>query len=58
LSYCALAAAGQVWVLAAGAGKEKVLRESLTDQSVTPLARVLRSRRHTKIFAETGKINL
>ena len=58
LSYSALAAAGQVWVLAAGAGKEKVLRESLTDQSVTPLARVLRSRRHTKIFAETGKINL
>jgi len=58
LSYTALAAAGQVWLLAAGAGKEKVLRESLTDQSVTPLARVLRSRRRTKIFAETGKNNL
>lgn len=43
LGYAAIAAAGQVWVLASGAGKEVALRESLSLAGRTPLARVLRS---------------
>lgn len=52
LSYAAIAAALQVWVLASGAGKESALRESLRPQGQTPLARVLDSRRWTKVFTD------
>jgi 6-phosphogluconolactonase len=51
LSYAAIAAAAQVWVLVSGAGKETALRESLRPGGRTPLARVLQSRSRTKIFS-------
>ena len=52
LSYAALAAAREVWVLVAGAGKEEVLRQSLRPDARTPLARILQSRRKTRIFTD------
>jgi 6-phosphogluconolactonase len=52
LSYTAIAAAKNVWVLASGAGKQVALKESLTDSGKTPLARVLRSRDNTKVFTD------
>jgi 6-phosphogluconolactonase len=52
LSYAAIAAARQVWVLVSGAGKEAALRESLRSGGQTPLARVLRLRSRTKIFSD------
>jgi 6-phosphogluconolactonase/glucosamine-6-phosphate isomerase/deaminase len=48
----AIAAAQQVWVLASGQGKEAALRESLGPTGQTPLARVLKSRPFTRIFAD------
>ncbi len=52
LGYGAIAAATEVWVLASGAGKEAALRESLSPAGVTPLARVLRTREHTRTFTD------
>ena len=52
MSYAIIAAAKQVWVLASGAGKEAALRESLGQNGHTPLAQVVRSRSHTKIFTD------
>ena len=52
LSYSAIAAAGQVWVLVSGAGKEKILQNSLSPAGQTPLARVIRARSGTKIFLD------
>jgi len=52
LGYAAIAAAHQVWVLASGAGKEAALRDSLEPAGQTPLARVIGSRRHTRIFTD------
>ena len=52
LTYAAIAAAKQVWVLASGAGKEAALRESLSPTGQTPLARVIQSRQQTKIFSD------
>ena len=52
LGYAAIAAAGQVWVLASGAGKEAELRESLSPAGRTPLARVLRSRSDARVFTD------
>jgi 6-phosphogluconolactonase len=52
LSYTAIAAAKNVWVLASGAGKETALRESLYAGGRTPLARVLQSRPQTKVFSD------
>jgi len=52
LSYAAIAAAKQVWVLASGTGKETALRESLVPSGKTPLARVIQSRPQTKIFCD------
>lgn len=52
LSYPAIAAAQNAWVLASGAGKEAALRKSLDFSGKTPLARVIRSRAGTKIFSE------
>ena len=52
LSYAAIAAARQVWVLVSGAGKEAALRESLRPRGQTPLARVMQSCSRTKIFSD------
>jgi len=51
LNYASLAAAGQVWVLVSGAGKERALQESLSSRGGTPLARVIQSRSRTLIFS-------
>lgn len=55
LSYAAIAAAGETWVLASGIGKEAALRESLKPDGRTPLARVIRSR-SVKIFSDLAGI--
>ena len=52
LSYAAIAAAKQVWVLVSGAGKETALRESLRPGDRTPLARILQLRSKTRIFSD------
>jgi len=52
LGYAAIAAALEVWVVAAGAGKEASLKESVSPSGKTPLARVLRLRTQTKIFTD------
>ena len=52
LSYAAIAAAKEVWVLASGKGKEEALRESLSENGKTPLARVLKLRTQTQIFTD------
>ncbi len=52
LSYAAIAAARQVWVLISGAGKERALRESLDDSGKTPLGRVIQLRQSTRIYSE------
>ena len=56
LSYAMVAAAKEVWVLISGEGKANALRESLAPSGTTPLARVIRSRQHTRIFAEEANI--
>ena len=52
LGYSAIAAAKSVWVLASGAGKQDALRESLTTQGRTPLARVLRMHPRPRIYTD------
>ena len=52
LSYDILGAAREVWVLVSGAGKEAALKESLRPEGETPLGRVLKSRKFTKIFSD------
>ncbi|MEO7298600.1 MAG: 6-phosphogluconolactonase [Verrucomicrobiota bacterium] len=52
LSYAAIAAAKEVWVLISGEGKESALRESLSGYGTTPLANVLKSRFQTRIFTD------
>lgn len=52
LSYAAITAAKNVWVMASGAGKETALRESLYQNGKTPLARVIQSRSQTRIFSD------
>lgn len=52
LSYAAIAAAKDVWVLASGKGKEVAFKESLAPNGRTPLAKVLRSRDRTTIFTD------
>lgn len=52
LGYDAIAAARNVWVLASGAGKEAVLRESLSPKGTTPLARVLKMCRGAKVLTD------
>lgn len=52
LSYAAIAAAKQVWVLVSGADKEEIFRQSLGGDAKTPLGRVLQLRRRTRIFTE------
>jgi 6-phosphogluconolactonase len=52
LSYAAITAAKEVWVLVSGAGKQEALRESLRPGGQTPLAHVLQSRSNVKIFSD------
>ena len=52
LSYAAIAAAKEVWVLVSGVGKESALRESLRPGGQTPLARVLQSRSKTNVLSD------
>jgi 6-phosphogluconolactonase len=52
LTYGAIAAARDVWVLASGPGKAEALRRSLTSVDATPLARVLAARQRSKIFSD------
>jgi 6-phosphogluconolactonase len=53
LGYSAIEAARQVWVLASGPGKASALSASLKSEGQTPLARVIRSRPHTRIFTDS-----
>jgi 6-phosphogluconolactonase len=55
MGYATIAAAQQTWVLASGAGKETALRESLRPGGHTPLSRILRLRRLTRIFTNILK---
>lgn len=52
LSFQAIIAAKQVWVLASGKGKEDALTKSLYQQSQTPLGQVIKNRRNTKVFVD------
>jgi 6-phosphogluconolactonase len=52
MGYPVLAAARQVWILASGAGKEVALRQSLSPNGQTPLARLLRLRSFTTIYSD------
>jgi len=52
LTHPAIAAAGEVWVLVSGAGKEHALGESLEPRGKTPLAQVIASRRKTAVLTE------
>ena len=52
MSYAAIAAAKQVWVLVSGAGKAAALRDSLKPDAAMPLARVVRLRLRTTIFSD------
>ena len=52
LSYAAIAAATQVWVLVTGAGKEEVLRKSLRPDGRTPLGRIVEARSQTRVFTD------
>ena len=61
MSYAALKASRNLWILASGAGKETMLRESLAAGGQTPLARVVQSRSArpgTKIFSDRQAITL
>ena len=52
LSFLAIIGARQVWTLVSGAGKDAALRDSLRPDGHTPLARVIRARKATKVFAD------
>jgi 6-phosphogluconolactonase len=52
LSYAAIAAAKNVWMLASGDGKEEALRQSLRPDATTPFGRVLQSRAQTIIYSD------
>lgn len=52
LSYAAITAARDVWVLVSGENKATALREALTHEAQSPLGRVLRSRRRTVIYTD------
>jgi 6-phosphogluconolactonase len=51
LTYAALAAAREVWVLVSGPGKESKLEASLSGTEPTPLARLLSLRENTLVFS-------
>ena len=52
LSFSAIKNAKNVWVLISGAGKETAMKESLSDQGTTPLAKVIHSREKTRILTD------
>lgn len=52
IGYAVIFAAKEVWVIAAGAGKEGALKESLSSRGKTPLARVLAQRAQTRILTD------
>ena len=52
LTFGALTAAREVWVIASGVGKEAALEAALTTENANPLARLLRMRAQTKIFTD------
>jgi 6-phosphogluconolactonase len=52
LSYLAIANARQVWALVSGTGKAEALHATLQPEGATPLARVIRLRKVTKIFSD------
>jgi 6-phosphogluconolactonase len=52
LSYGAIAAAREVWVLVSAIGKERALEDSLAPGERTPLGKVIGSRRSTLIFSD------
>jgi len=55
LSYRAIIAAKNIWILISGAGKAAALRESLSATGQTPLARVMAAR-PVKIFSDINEI--
>jgi 6-phosphogluconolactonase len=57
LSYKAIFAAKNLWILASGSGKEKVFNESLQTTGDTPLARVIRARKNVKIFSDIAVVD-
>jgi 6-phosphogluconolactonase len=52
MSYAAIVAAKNVWVLASGAGKEEALRNSMRPGATTPLGRILQLRAQTTIYTD------
>jgi 6-phosphogluconolactonase len=56
LSYPMLKCAHEVWVLASGAGKADALKESLSNEGRTPLAKVIHSRAHTRVFTDVPQV--
>lgn len=57
LSYKMIFAAKNLWILASGAGKEKVFNESLSPDGGTPMARVIQGRKATKVFTDITPVN-
>lgn len=55
LSYGAIAAAKQVWILVSGNGKESALSGAFTEGSGLPIRRVLETRNHTDLFSEVRR---
>jgi 6-phosphogluconolactonase len=53
LDYGPILAAGNVWALVSGAGKEPVLKAALEESGKTPLAKILQKRERTVIFTDT-----
>ena len=53
LTYEALAAARNVWVIASGSGKEQALRDTLSGD--TPLGKVLQMRQSAQVFTDIEK---
>lgn len=52
VGYGVLREAGEVWVLASGAGKERALQNSLTSPDATPFGHVLHGRPATRIYTD------
>lgn len=52
MSHGLIAAAREVWVLVAGAGKQAALAQSIATTGQTPLAKVIQGRGRTKIFTD------
>jgi len=52
MSYAVIAAAKNVWMLAAGSGKEEALRQSLRPGASTPFGRLLQLRAQTVIYSD------